>query len=90
MAAKAFRLLGIRWLLVNSSKGYASWLGKREAPEVRDCLGYSHTHSPFFTSNRNSHFQRLCCVSRQADYTIRELLIKVIRAHDETLSVAMS
>jgi hypothetical protein len=47
-------------------------------PEARNCLGYSHNHSPLITSNRNSHFQRLCRVTRQADYTIGELLIKVI------------
>ena len=45
-------------------------------PEVRDCLGYSHNHSPLITSTGNSHFERLWCVSRQADYTVRELLIK--------------
>jgi hypothetical protein len=58
-------------------------------PEIRDCLGYSHNRSPLITSNRNSHFQRLCRVIRQADYTIRELLIEVIAPHNETPSVAM-
>ena len=37
------------------------------APEVRDCPGYSHNHSPLITSNRNSHFEHLWHVSRQAD-----------------------
>ena len=58
-------------------------------PEIRDCLGYSHNHSLLITSNKNSHSQRLCGVSHQADYTIRELPIKVITPHNETLSVAM-
>jgi len=46
-------------------------------PEIRDCLGHFHNRSPFITSKRNSLFERLRHVSGQADYTIRELLIKV-------------
>ena len=45
-------------------------------PEVRDCIGYSHNHFPLIPSNRNSHFERLWRVTHQADYIIRELLIK--------------
>jgi hypothetical protein len=45
-------------------------------PEVLDCVGYSHNHSPLISSNRNSPFERLWRVSHQTDYTIRELLIK--------------
>jgi len=44
-------------------------------PEVLDCVGYSHNHSPLISSNRNSPFERLWRVSHQTDYTIRELLI---------------
>jgi hypothetical protein len=42
-------------------------------PEIRDCLGHFHNHSP---SKRNSPFERLWHVIGQADYTIRKLLIK--------------
>ena len=45
-------------------------------PEVLDSVGYSHNHSSLIPSNRNSHFERLWRVSRQAEYTIRKLLIK--------------
>jgi len=45
-------------------------------PEVRDCVGYAHNHSPLIRSNRNSHFERLWRVSRQSDHTITEVLIK--------------
>ena len=45
-------------------------------PEIRDCLGHFHNHSPLIASKRNSLFERLWHVIGQADRTIRESLIK--------------
>jgi hypothetical protein len=43
-------------------------------PEVRDCIGYSHNHSPLILSNRSSRFEGLWRVTGQADCTIGQLL----------------